>query len=813
MDPTTHTQLEDLMSHSDWLRALARRLVGDPGAADDLVQETWLAAMRRPPDPDRPARPWLAGVMRRLVAMRARGEARRVRRQHAAAQPEALPSTADMVEELDTQRRIAQIVLDLDEPYRTTVLLRYYRQMSAAEIARRQGIPAGTVRWRLRRGLEELREELDREWSDRRSWCLALVGLERAWQGAGVSAGIQVTSGAGLSWLSFLTTLQWSALLLLTGVLGWLGLTLLARDVALERGPALPSTSADTHADVPVDRMLPAIDGAGPEVGRTALIARGGESPAATVPAERTHKLRLLNPDGSSGKGLQAVLIAGDGRVSEGVTDHQGFLDAGPIDRAATLYVKRPDAFLERMFLEAHWPIADGAERAGDVVLRLTLGSELSGRLSVAGRAPEAGLALSLTRDQPLFGEEDAPEPVRERIRSARIAHCRTAQDGSFRFVGLAADWHGTLRLPRGYRFADAATSEGRVMPISGPATGLRLALDAGRQLTGRLAGLDDRAAIAQVECVFEQAGGRTTSVVLETDRDGCFRTAIRPSFVRVVVRARAPGLVGLAAGTLAGEGHVDLGSVELQRGRRMVVEVEGAAGRPLVGADVGALASDGSGPRWTGQTDSAGQVELDLPAGMTFDLTVDALGYRGRQVVAGHGERLRIGLSASPLLRVRVIDAGGRGRKTSLRIAGQLFVTDRTGSLETDELDGDERLEIQALGPLGNVLATESVELIGPNEYDLELRMDTQPAVFAGSVRDDTGRAVVGAAIRLTEAGGESWRLRTDREGNFSVQHGEFGPVRVEVSKAGFEDLVLVGVGIASGQERDFVLRTADRE
>ena len=45
---------EDLLAHSQWARALARTLVRDAATAEDLVQETWVAALKRPPRADRP---------------------------------------------------------------------------------------------------------------------------------------------------------------------------------------------------------------------------------------------------------------------------------------------------------------------------------------------------------------------------------------------------------------------------------------------------------------------------------------------------------------------------------------------------------------------------------------------------------------------------------------------------------------------------------------------------------------------------------------------------------------------------------------
>src|SRR2546421_12875536 len=62
---------EDLLAHAGWLHRLAARLVSS-AEADDVVQDTWVAAMRSPPSRDRPARPWLAPVMRNLARNRAR---------------------------------------------------------------------------------------------------------------------------------------------------------------------------------------------------------------------------------------------------------------------------------------------------------------------------------------------------------------------------------------------------------------------------------------------------------------------------------------------------------------------------------------------------------------------------------------------------------------------------------------------------------------------------------------------------------------------------------------------------------------------
>lgn len=166
--------LEDLLAQSSWLRRLARSLVAGEDAAEDLVQETWLAALRHPPA-DGPARPWLARVARRLAANFRRGEARRRTHETAASAIESAdPRSA--AEVLDMQRVLVEAVLRLSEPLRTTVTLRYVQGLDSPAIGRRQGVPAGTVRWRLKRALELLRADLDqRSGGERERWLAALA--------------------------------------------------------------------------------------------------------------------------------------------------------------------------------------------------------------------------------------------------------------------------------------------------------------------------------------------------------------------------------------------------------------------------------------------------------------------------------------------------------------------------------------------------------------------------------------------------------------------------------------------------------------
>jgi len=190
MQPSPLTaDVQALLDQMGWLRELAKQLVGDPHRAEDLTQEACLAALQHRPMTDRSLRGWLATVLRNLVRQGARGDGRRSAREESAAQEEATSSTLDLFERVSTQRRVADAVTELDEPYRTTLLLRYFEGRTPQEIARTGGISVSTVKTRLARGLAQLRERLDREYGgDGRAWLLALIPLSELPTGGAASA-------------------------------------------------------------------------------------------------------------------------------------------------------------------------------------------------------------------------------------------------------------------------------------------------------------------------------------------------------------------------------------------------------------------------------------------------------------------------------------------------------------------------------------------------------------------------------------------------------------------------------------------------
>ena len=178
---STTWRTDDLRQHAQWMQALACALVQDVATAEDLVQDTCVRALTRRPAQVRALRPWLRRVLLNLVWQHRRSETRRVAREQASGPLPETTAPDELSERIEAQRILGEEFPHLRDPYRTTLWLRYYEDVEPSEIARRMGIPAGTVRWRIQRGLELLRSRLDeRHGGCRATWCSLLLGWTRA---------------------------------------------------------------------------------------------------------------------------------------------------------------------------------------------------------------------------------------------------------------------------------------------------------------------------------------------------------------------------------------------------------------------------------------------------------------------------------------------------------------------------------------------------------------------------------------------------------------------------------------------------------
>ena len=182
---------EDLLSHTKWLTAFARTLVLDESRADDLAQQALLEALERPPRDIHALPSWFTKVIRHLAYKSSRDEANRKRREKRVAKREEYRSTVShMLERAELNRVIVEIVLDLPECLRDTVLLRFFEDLSPKKIAKIYEVPVTTVRSRIDRALELLRSRLDRRFGgDRMTWCFAIIPARAVCQVKEIAAG------------------------------------------------------------------------------------------------------------------------------------------------------------------------------------------------------------------------------------------------------------------------------------------------------------------------------------------------------------------------------------------------------------------------------------------------------------------------------------------------------------------------------------------------------------------------------------------------------------------------------------------------
>ena len=148
--------------------AFVWRLVGafgvEPGARDDLVQETFLVVRRRLGSfqPDRPMRAWIAGIARRVVSHHRRARDRAARREAgwsytASDDPEATLERADAV------ALIESFLDELDHDKREVFVLMEIEELSAREVATIVGVGAPTVYSRLREARRRFASFVERE--------------------------------------------------------------------------------------------------------------------------------------------------------------------------------------------------------------------------------------------------------------------------------------------------------------------------------------------------------------------------------------------------------------------------------------------------------------------------------------------------------------------------------------------------------------------------------------------------------------------------------------------------------------------------
>ncbi|MFI6293777.1 RNA polymerase sigma factor [Nonomuraea sp. NPDC050790] len=163
-DPEAFAELFDRYSGMLY-RYVVKRLGPEP--AEDLVGDTFLVAFSRRRSYDTgytDARPWLFGILTKLISRHHRSEAARYRALRRAPLDGDVESPADRVaagvSAQAARPELAAALADLPAKDRDVLLLIAWGDLTYDEVARALDIPIGTVRSRLNRGRRKVRAAL-----------------------------------------------------------------------------------------------------------------------------------------------------------------------------------------------------------------------------------------------------------------------------------------------------------------------------------------------------------------------------------------------------------------------------------------------------------------------------------------------------------------------------------------------------------------------------------------------------------------------------------------------------------------------------
>jgi RNA polymerase sigma-70 factor (sigma-E family) len=147
-------------AHVDGLLRTAYLIVWDEGEAEDLVQECLLKVARRWPRVRRMEQP--QAYARRILVNLALDGARRRAQRRRELEPGMPPilSAIDPLQTLETRAELLQALGQLHERQRAVLVLRYFNDLTEAQVADVLGCSPGTVKSSASRGLARLREAL-----------------------------------------------------------------------------------------------------------------------------------------------------------------------------------------------------------------------------------------------------------------------------------------------------------------------------------------------------------------------------------------------------------------------------------------------------------------------------------------------------------------------------------------------------------------------------------------------------------------------------------------------------------------------------
>lgn len=793
--------LDDLLVHASWARALAQELVADSSAADDLLQDAWVAALERPPRHAENLRGWLTAVIRNLARSRGRSRSRREAREARIALKlsQEAPSSLDLASKVETQRRLASAVLSLDEPYRSTVILRFYEELNASQIAARLGIAPSTARWRIKVGLDDLRRRFDRDFGgDRGAWIALLTPIA----GPGLDPHSE-TIATATTLLSMNATTKTVALTA-AALLGAAGLFLIA--------PPLSGIGSRAANPAPVtfspleDRSEPAANQAPVGSPRRFVAAAGADALTVAESSTETRStlasMRLVDREGRPVPGATVTAPTLASAVAGVVSGPNGEVALALPDleeRARVLIHIDHPRFVQ---LSTHNVIEPGRRTEfGEIILENA--GAVTGRVLCADGRPAQGAWVKLAESAINHESDPGMLEMARRMRSEGSSWSNVDESGEFRIDRVPA---GIIHLWAGHNEHLASLSAPVEIRSGVLSSGVEVrlgTLDLADFITGEVRLPDGTpAARASIHTTYSKSLGGYGSRTFSADAEGRFRIATIPgSSYRVSAldqgasRASAEE-VGLVAGdhvvlrlshkrslelTLMHDGvphtEAEVWATHPESGRYVVpptlVEVidEHFAIPIPRGEFTVQVKSDGFELLELGPYD-----EASAPSALTAELTKIA-GLHGRVLVDGQplaGARV----SASPVAR-QTVEAGGFKCLVDplSRVEG---AADDAGNFTLSPHEARAwivRAEAPGYAP-AEAGPFEFDPAIGVEEIELSL---TPGGSIEGRVLAD-GRAIAGLVVGASCGDGHPISTRTDLDGFYRFEH--LMPGRWEVRK-----------------------------
>ena len=161
--------LEDQSDREAWVACcsrrflpLARRLAGDNGLAEDILQESWIRVLEHVCEyrGGSPACSWVRAIVHNCALDLGR-ERRTASDEPGADIEDPCPNPAARAEQRQLLLLLHAMVAALPAAYRDVCELRYGQDLSTTETARRLGISSSNVATRLDRAVGMLRSRLD----------------------------------------------------------------------------------------------------------------------------------------------------------------------------------------------------------------------------------------------------------------------------------------------------------------------------------------------------------------------------------------------------------------------------------------------------------------------------------------------------------------------------------------------------------------------------------------------------------------------------------------------------------------------------